>query len=343
MVRTAIICTIGPACSDEKTLRAMARAGMDVARLNFSHGTLSDHLRRVRLIRKINASGSHKIKVLVDLEGNRVRIGELPHGDCAVKKNKTLYVTNNPSIKKAGCVLFDYAGNLRDIKPGNRIFIDDGTIALSVKRSLRDYLVTEVLVPGVIKSRKGVNIPSANLKFNGLSGEDRTAITFAIDIRADFIAQSFVRSPADIIPIRTLVASSRPPCRIIAKTENRQGIENADRILSVADGIMIARGDMGVSIPIYQIPIVQKQLIHLCNKRKKVVITATQMLESMTEHLLPTRAEVTDVSNAVFDGTDMVMLSGETAVGKHPVETVRLMDQILAYTETYLKKHPLKI
>jgi pyruvate kinase len=315
----------------------MTSAGMDIARLNFSHGTCSEHLRSLLLIRKLNLNYHRQVKILIDLEGNRVRIGNLPDGGIAVKKNQQLVLSNNPHFKKAGHIPFDYEGSLHNIKRGNHIFIDDGTIDLLVKKSTRDYIATEVIIPGTIKKHKGINIPNADLQFDGLSGKDRTDIQFGIDNKVDYFAQSFVRYPSDIIAIKELIETCHPPCKIIAKIENREGIENAAKILDVADGLMIARGDMGISIPIYQVPIVQKQLIRLCNKRKKIVITATQMLESMTEHLMPTRAEVTDVANAVFDGTDMVMLSGETAVGKHPVETVHMMKQILRYTEHSIK------
>jgi pyruvate kinase len=194
-----------------------------------------------------------------------------------------------------------------------------------------------VVVPGILKENKGINIPDINLKFEGLTEKDKSDLDFAVKNKVDFIAQSFVRNRQDIINVKDFIKDSGLKCQIIAKIENRQGIQNIDEILEASDGIMIARGDMGVSLPIYKIPILQKMLIRKCNRGKKFVITATQMLESMTEHIRPTRAEVTDVANAILDGSNYVMLSGETAVGQYPVETVQMMNQIIKFTEQFLK------
>ena len=338
MVKTKIVCTLGPASNDEATLRKMMQEGMDVARLNFSHGDFSEHQRRVDIIRKLNRKYGRRVRLLQDLEGYRVRIGDLD-GEIALKKKQVVYLAKKEHSGRPGFVPFDFDGPLTGIKAGQRVFIDDGNIALAVLSSTREFLKTEVLVPGVIKAHKGVNMPDTDLKFKGVTEKDRLDLEFGIKNRVDFIAQSFVRDKEDILLIRDLLKGRYPECGLIAKIENRQGIKNIDRILTAADGIMVARGDMGVSIPIWQVPIVQKDIIRECNLKKKFVITATQMLESMTEHVLPTRAEVTDVANAVLDGTDMVMLSGETAVGEHPVETVRMMNQILKYTEAHEKKY----
>jgi pyruvate kinase len=338
MEKSRIICTIGPASDSPVVLRNMMLAGMDVARLNFSHGTHADHQRRIDLIRKLNKKYRRRIRILQDLEGYRIRIGRFKKRKAVgLKKRQALFLTNRKGAPDNGTVIpFDYNGPLKDIRIGSLIYIDDGNIVLEVKGRTTDSLRTEVIIPGLLKERKGVNIPDANLQFDGLTDKDKKDIQFGIRNRVDCIAQSFVRDKEDIIHIRNLIQDSLPSCQIIGKIENRQGIENIDRILEVADGIMVARGDMGVSLPIYEIPMIQKMIIRKCNERKKSVITATQMLESMTEHIRPTRAEVTDVANAILDGSDFVMLSGETAIGRYPVETVRMMNQIVKFTERFV-------
>ncbi|MCM8789856.1 MAG: pyruvate kinase [Candidatus Omnitrophica bacterium] len=333
MVRTKIICTIGPSSSNVTILRNMIVSGMDVARLNFSHSSHAEHKHRIKTIRGINKKYRRSIKILQDLEGYRIRIGKLKN-PIELKKRQVIYLTNEPVVGEANIIPFDYTGDLSDIKIGVHIFIDDGNIDLLVKGRTRKYLKAKILIPGILKEHKGINIPDINLKFKGLTAKDKKDIEFGIKQRVDYIAQSFVRSKQDILQIRRFIDDRLPnKCKLIAKIENRQGIENIDEILEVCDGIMIARGDMGVSIPIYEIPIVQKMIIKKCNYRNKFVITATQMLESMVENLRPTRAEVTDIANAILDGTDFVMLSAETAAGKHPVEAVKTMNRIIKFTE----------
>jgi pyruvate kinase len=309
-------------------------AGMDVARLNFSHGVREEHGQRIISIRQLNKKYRRHIRILQDLEGYRIRIGRFKNRRVIpLNKKETIILTNEDLIGENNIIPFDYKGDLKDIKAGSRIFIDDGNIELLVRKATKRTLKTEVAIAGVLKENKGINIPEVNLKFKGLTPKDRRDIEFGIKIQVDYIAQSFVRDKFDISPIRDLIKHRLPECKIIAKIENRQGIKNIDEIIDVSDGIMIARGDMGVSIPIYEIPIVQKEIIRKCNRAKRFVITATQMLESMVENLRPTRAEVTDVANAILDGSDYVMLSEETAAGKHPVEAVKMMDQIIKFTE----------
>jgi len=342
MIKTKIICTIGPASSGETVLRRMMRAGMDVARFNFSHSNHFEHQQRIESIRGLNKKyrGStalttrRKIRILQDLEGYRIRIGKFKNQSAVeLQKRDNLILTNEQILGDKKIIPFDYEGSLKDLKPGTRIYIDDGNIELLVKKGAKKWLQAEVLIPGILKEHKGINMPEVNLKFKGLTQKDREDIEFGIKNKVDFIAQSFVRDRFDILPVRELLNGRLDNCQIIAKIENRQGIKNIDEIIEVSDGIMIARGDMGVSIPIYEIPVVQKQIIKKCNQAKKFVITATQMLESMTENLRPTRAEVTDVANAVIDGSDYLMLSAETAAGKHPVEAVGMMNQIIKFTE----------
>lgn len=336
MVKTKIICTIGPASNNYSTLRKMMLAGMDVARLNFSHGNLSRHAKVINLVRTLNKKYSRHLKILGDLEGYRIRIGKLKK-EVVLKKRQTLLLSSGAILCGKGSIPFDYEGPISDIKNGLFIYIDDGNIALKVKSRSKGCLHTEVIVPGVLKEHKGINIPDINLRFSGLTDKDKKDIEFSVKNKLDYIAQSFVRSKKDILNFRDLVKDRLPNCKIIAKIENRQGIKNIDEIIAVSDGIMVARGDMGVSLPIYEIAVIQKMIIKKCNRMKKFVITATQMLESMTENLRPTRAEVTDVANAFLDGSDYLMLSAETAAGKHPVESVNMMNQIIKFTETHAK------
>jgi pyruvate kinase len=331
--KTKIICTIGPSSDSRTMLRKMVLSGMDVARLNFSHGTLWQHLQRINFIRQLNKKYRRHIKILQDLEGYRIRVGRLKQA-IDLKKRQILFLCKEDILGEKNIIPFDYEGNLKDIKIGSHIYIDDGNIALLVKKSTRKCLTTEVITPGILKENKGVNIPNVNLKFKGLTQKDRFDIQFGIKNKVDYIAQSFVRNRDDILVIRKLIQNELPDCKLIAKIENRQGIKNIDEIINVSDGIMIARGDMGVSIPIYEIPVVQKMIIRKCNCAQKFVITATQMLESMVENLRPTRAEVTDVANAILDGSDFLMLSEETAAGRHPVETVEMMEEIIKFTES---------
>ena len=334
MVKTKIICTLGPSSGNVTVLRNMMLAGMDVARLNFSYRSHASHEHHINLIRELNRKYRRHIKILQDLEGYRIRIGKFKNKEgVELKKRQRVLLTNQDVAGEKNVIPFDYGNSLNEIKAGTHIYIDDGNIALVVKSSTNRYIKAEVVIPGFLKENKGINIPNIRLQFKGLTDKDRIDIQFGVKNKVDYIAQSFVRDRNDIIQIRDLVKPRLPNCRIVAKIENLQGIKNIDEIIDVSDGIMIARGDMGISIPIYQIPIVQKRIIRKCNQRKKFVITATQMLESMVENPKPTRAEVTDVANAVLDGTDFVMLSAETAVGKHPVEAVRMMNQILKFTE----------
>lgn len=341
MVKIKIICTIGPASESITVLRNMMLAGMDVARLNFSHGSHMEHSRRIELIRQLNKKYRRHMKILQDLEGYRIRVGLFKDKrEIVLKRKQVLLLTNNEDILgDEDVIFFDYHGSLADIKIGSHIYIDDGNIALLVKASGKKYLKTEVIIPGILKERKGINIPDIKLKFKGLTDKDRADIEFGLRNKVDYIAQSFVRDKDDIMPIRKLTKERLPNCRIIAKIENREGIKNIEEIIRACDGIMIARGDMGVSIPLYEIPIVQKGIIRKCNRATKFVITATQMLESMAENIRPTRAEVTDVANAILDGSDFLMLSAETATGKHPAEAVRMMNQIIIFTEQHLQEY----
>lgn len=336
MVRTKIICTLGPASSRETVLRKMMRAGMDVCRLNFSHGQASEWLRRVEIVRRLNAKYRRRLKILGDLQGHRIRIGDLS-APVLLKKRQILFLTQERIRGEGLTIPFDYPGSLRAIKDREPIFIDDGNIVLEAAGRFRRGLRAKVLVGGLLKEHKGVNIPGARLSFGRISPKDVADILFCEDHRVEYIAQSFVRTKKDMLEVRDRLRPGSG-CRLIAKIESREGIRNIDEIIRVSDGVMIARGDMGVSVPIYEIPTIQKMIIRKCNRAGKPVITATQMLESMTENLRPTRAEVTDVANAIIDGTDFVMLSAESAVGRYPEATVAMMNHIIKHTEAYLSR-----
>jgi pyruvate kinase len=331
--RTKILATLGPSSCTQPVLRRMFEAGLDAVRLNFSHGSLESHAANVELVRDLNRKLRRRILILQDLKGNRIRIGKLKD-PVELKKRQRVTLLQAAAGRRTGEIPFDYRGSLKVIKKGHYIFIDDGNIALEVKGIGRNSLDCEVTVGGLLKERKGVNIPLAHLDFPRLSEEDREDLEFCVKHRLDFLAQSFVRSKEDVLAVSRLVKPRLPACRIIAKIEAREALDDLEEIAEAADGLMVARGDMGVMFPIWEVPMHQKRIIKLCNKLGKPVITATQMLETMTENPGPTRAEVSDVANAVLDGTDYVMLSGETAAGKYPAETVRMMNQIVRYTES---------
>ncbi len=334
MPKTKIIATLGPASGKYTVLRKMFTAGLDVARLNFSHGSHKQHMENIELVRRINKKYRRHIRIMQDLEGFRIRIGRLTGGKTRILKNRTIvWLTKDLTKTGPKKIPFDYHGDLDRIKPKQLIYIDDGNIILRVENVSLSSIKARVIEGGILKARKGINIPGVDLEFQGMTKKDRRDLEFGIKARVDYVALSFVRNADDILEAVELIKPRLPKCQIVAKIENRPAIENIDKIIKAADGIMIARGDMGVSVPIYEVPIIQKRIIRKCNRSGKFVITATQMLEHMTEHSRPTRAEVTDVANAVIDGTDFVMLSAETAIGRFPYESVKMMNEIIKFTE----------
>ncbi len=333
MPKTKIIATLGPASDDYSVLRKMFAAGLDVVRLNSSHGSHHQHLDLIKLVRLLNEKYRRHIRIMQDLEGFRIRIGRFA-GKSRMLKNRTIvWLTNDPDNEGPKTIPFDYEGDLTRIQPKQLVYIDDGNLILRVKESSVDSIKAEVVEGGLLKERKGVNIPRAELDFDGITEKDKRDIEFGIKQGIDYIALSFVRDENDVRKAAELVKPRLLGCKIVAKIESREAIANIDPIIEAADGVMIARGDMGVAVPIHEVPIIQKRIIKKCNAAKKFVITATQMLEHMTEHSRPTRAEVTDVANAIIDGTDFVMLSGETAIGKFPYESVLMMNEIIKFTE----------
>jgi pyruvate kinase len=339
MPRTKIVATLGPASSNYTVLTKMVRAGLDVVRLNFSHGTHKEHLEAINLIRQINRKYGRHIRIMQDLEGFRIRIGRFDGENTRLLKNhSTVWLTNDMQAKGDKMIPFDYTGDMTRIKPGQMIYIDDGLLALRAESVHAGSIRATVVEGGVLKERKGINMPGAPLAFKAMTEKDRQDIDFGIQNEVDYISLSFVRNAADVLEAAAIAKPYLPDCQIVAKVESRQAIRNIDEIIDAADGIMIARGDMGVALPIYEVPIIQKQIIRKCNAAGKFVITATQMLEHMTESSRPTRAEVTDVANAILDGTDFVMLSAESAVGKYPYESVRMMNDIIKFTEQWQPK-----
>jgi len=334
MPKTQIVATIGPASSNYTVLRKMFNAGLDVVRLNFSHGTHAQHAEVIDLVRRLNKKYRRRIRIMQDLEGFRIRVGRFKGAKTReLKPQATIWLTNDEAASGPKTIPFDYAGDLTRIKAGQLIFIDDGNLILRVKESSASSLKVVVVEGGTLKERKGINMPGANLQFDAMTDKDKEDLAFGLESGVDYVALSFVRDANDVREVAEMVKPQLPKCGIVPKIENRQAIDNIDSIIEAADGIMIARGDMGVAIPIYEVPIVQKHIIRKCNAAGKFVITATQMLEHMTEHSRPTRAEVTDVANAILDGTDYVMLSGETAAGRYPCESVAMMNDIIKYTE----------
>jgi pyruvate kinase len=334
MPRTKIIATLGPASSSYTVLRKMFAAGLDVVRLNFSHGSHKQHLGLIELVRRLNRKYRRHIRIMQDLEGLRIRVGRFKGAKTRFLKNRTVvWLSNEAEACGPRTIPFDYKGDLGRLKPKQLIFIDDGNLVLRIKSTSVNSIKAVVVEGGVLKERKGINIPDVDLEFEGITTKDKKDIEFGIKHRVDYIALSFVRDENDIRQAAALIKPRLPNCRLVAKIENRQAIENIDGIIEAADGIMIARGDMGVAIPIYEVPIIQKRIIRKSNAAGKFVITATQMLEHMTEHSIPTRAEVTDVANAIIDGTDFVMLSAETAVGRFPYQSVLMMNDIIKFTE----------
>jgi pyruvate kinase len=334
MPRTKIIATLGPASSNYTVLRKMFTAGLDVVRLNSSHAGHQQHTDSIDLVRRLNAKYRRHIRIMLDLEGFRIRVGRFKGGKTRLLKHRTtVWLTNDARACGPKTIPFDYKGDLTPIKPNQLIYIDDGNLILRVKSVSADRIKALVVEGGILKQRKGINIPDTNFTFEGITAKDKKDIAFGVEQGVDYIALSFVRDADDVRQAAALIKPGLPRCGIVAKIESRQAIKDIDAIIEAADGIMIARGDMGIAVPIQEVPIIQKRIIRKCNAAGKFVITATQMLEHMTEHSRPTRAEVTDVANAIIDGTDFVMLSGETAVGSFPYESVQMMNEIIKFTE----------
>ena len=336
MTRTKIVCTLGPASESPGVMRGLIRAGMDVARINFSHGDQATHARSIETLRRVATEEGQLVSIMADLQGPKLRVGEIEGGgmDLRVGYQVVLRPTSRP--QRAGDIPLPHPKLLRDLRPGQIVLLDDGNLELVVLGVGEGGLKCRVVSGGVLTSRKGINVPGAVLSFSALTEKDRQDALFASQQGVDFIALSFVRRAADVRELRQFLKHNGADVPIIAKIEKPEAIDVFDEILAEADGIMVARGDLGVETPAEKVPFHQKNIIQACNLAGKPVITATQMLQSMIEHPRPTRAEASDVANAVLDGTDAVMLSGETAVGQYPVASADVMEVICTHAEKNL-------
>lgn len=338
MKKTKVICTMGPNSNDKEMMRALIKNGMDVARFNFSHGTHEEQKARMDMLKVLREEEHANTAILLDTKGPEIRTGVLKDGKkIQLTENATFILTTDEIEGDQQRVSITYDGLAEDVIPGKRILIDDGLIELKVERVVGHDIVCTVINGGELGERKGVNVPDVPVRLPAITEKDREDIRFGVEQDVDFIAASFVRNAECILEIKAFLRElDAPYIPIIAKIENGEGIQNIDEIIRAADGLMVARGDLGVEIPAEEVPYLQKMMIQKCNKNFKTVITATQMLDSMIRNPRPTRAEVTDVANAVYDGTDAVMLSGETAQGKYPIEALQMMVHIIENTEQHL-------
>jgi pyruvate kinase len=343
---TKIICTIGPACDTTQTLKKMAAAGMNIARLNFSHGDHESHLMAVRRIKSLNQKLNHPISLLVDLQGPEIRTGELTHA-VELKVGETFSLSVSPvSDPEVRSVHVDYQSLVKDLKKGDKVTVDNGLINLEVLEVNENRLLCRVVDGGKLGSRKHINLPGIRVNLPSITEKDRRDIQFAIKHELDFIALSFVRSPSDVLEARAIVEKGEANIKLIAKIENQEGVDKFSEILEVADGIMVARGDLGVEVDFRELPVIQRWIVRECTRVGKPVIVATHLLESMRDAPMPTRAEVTDVANAVYEQADAIMLSGETASGKYPVRCIEVLDGIAKRIERepsldfYLERKP---
>ncbi len=333
--RVKVVCTIGPASEKKQNLRKMIRSGMDVARLNFSHGSLKDHQRRIQSLRDAAKLEGKHLGILQDIQGPKIRVGRFEDGHIFLKKGASFCITTENVLGNEERVSTTYKRLHEDIREGHRIMLDDGLIFLVVEKVSGKKIHCRVIFGGPLKDSKGMNLPDTRVRVSCLTEKDRTDLKFGLQQDVDFVALSFIQTAQDVLYARRLIERAGKTPAVISKIESFHAVQDIDQILKVSDGIMVARGDLGVECPMEQVPGLQKQLIRAANRAGKFVITATQMLESMTSKPRPTRAEASDVANAVLDGTDAVMLSAETASGDFPIESVKTMSRIIIRTEEY--------
>lgn len=332
--RTKIVATIGPASSSPDVIRQMIQAGMSVARLNFSHGSYEEHARMVELLRSISKELDNPLTLLQDLQGPKIRVGQLPDGNMTLVAGESVTLvplaeyTHQPNT-----IPLDYPHVAEEAEPGTQVLLDDGLLELRVEKVTGNAVLCQVIEGGVLKSRKGVNFPTLNLRLPSLTEKDKQDLDFGIAQGVDIISLSFVRRPEDILTLKELLAAKGATIPVLAKIEKPQAVANLEAIVNECDAIMVARGDLGVEMSSEKVPLIQKRIIRLCNQKSIPVITATQMLDSMIRNPRPTRAEASDVANAIIDGTDAVMLSGESAIGEYPVEAVKMLARIATDVE----------
>jgi pyruvate kinase len=337
--RTKIIATVGPSCSSKEIISELIKAGVNVFRLNFSHGNHEEHLNSIKLIREASKELNFPVSILQDIQGPKIRIGRVENNAIEIKDGQDFYLTNKDLIANSQIASVNYENLFLDIKKDATILIDDGKIELKVIETLEDRLHCKVITGGILRPNKGVNFPGTTLSISSITEKDKKDIVFGIKNRVDFIAVSFVQKPSDVMEVKEIISSYNSKIPIVSKIECQAAIDNLEDILAVSDAIMVARGDMGVEVNTEDIPLLQKKIIKMCNRVSIPVITATQMLDSMINNPRPTRAETTDIANAILDGTDAIMLSNETAVGKYPIEAVKIMSKIAQKADMELIKN----
>ena len=341
MRKAKIVATIGPSSRDPKMLDALLGAGLDVARLNFSHGDHKTHAQVIRHLRRLSFARERPLSIVADLPGPKIRTGRLPDGKpIPLREGRTVTLTGRDIVGSPERIGITYSRLARDVRPGDRILLDDGLLELRVLGRKNREVQCKVIHGGLLKERKGVNLPGVKLSISSLTAIDKKHLKFALEHGVNYVAQSFVRSAKDVKELKRLIARLGYDTPVVAKIEKPEALEHLDEILAVADGVMVARGDLGVEMPPEKVPVAQKRIIEKANQAQIPVITATQMLESMIENPRPTRAEASDVANAIFDGTDAVMLSGETASGKYPREAVAMMSRIIREAEAATTRAP---
>lgn len=337
MSKTKIVCTIGPASDNKDMLTKLVKAGMNVMRLNFSHGSHEEHLNKIKLLAEINKELDTSVAILLDTKGPEIRTGDFVGGKTEFKKGQVVTICQEDIEGTSERFTITYKELYKDVKPGGFILVNDGQVELLVDHVEGTDIICVCANNGIVKNKRGINVPGIKLGFDYLSARDIDDLTFGCGQPFNYVAASFVRRAQDVFDVKKLlIEKGRPDIQIIAKIENSEGVENIDEILKIADGIMVARGDLGVEVPAEDVPLIQKDIISKCKDMGKLVITATQMLESMQQNPRPTRAEVSDVANAIFDGTDAIMLSGESASGLYPQEAVMTMSRIALKTEQSL-------
>ncbi len=335
--KTKIVCTIGPSSESQTKIAELVDAGMDIMRLNFSHGDFTEHQRRMDIFLEVMKNKEKEVAILQDLSGPKIRIGAFANKMIVLKEGQIFALVTDQIKGDNNKVYVNYQDLPKEVKIRDFIMLQDGSKKLQVVGIKGNEIITKVIVGGILMNHSGVNVPGANISMNSLTEKDKEDIGFGIKNNIDFVALSFVHTANDVRELRKILESNGSVARIIAKIETPKAVENIDEIIEMSDGIMIARGDLGIEIPAEEVPLVQKMIIKKCNSVGKFVITATQMLESMVKSPMPTRAEVSDVANAIIDGTDAVMLSEETALGDYPVESVKEMVNIILRTEEGLR------
>lgn len=336
MKKTKIVATLGPACSTKETLRKMFKEGVNVCRINFSHGAYEDYADLIKIIRELNDETGLNVAILADLQGPKIRIHEVENNSVLLVPDEQIIITNQKMVGTQQKISINYEQLPQDVKPGERILLDDGKLMLEVvKTDGKKEILTKIIHGGILSSKKGVNLPNTKISLPSLTPKDLEDLQFALAQNVDWIGLSFVRSGRDIIELKHIIAQAQGKAKVIAKIEKPEAVSDIESILKETDAIMVARGDLGVEVPYQNVPLIQKMLIKKCLEHAKPIIVATQMMESMITNASPTRAEVNDVANAVLDGADAVMLSGETSVGKYPVEVIKTMANIVKEMETF--------